>query len=72
MYGEVTADVVMFGETIFAYSTAVIFSNDSSSDKCAVMFLNNVSSLVATTKFINRYVIIPVLDIHLLTTFQVS
>ena len=54
MYGEVTASIATFG-TIFTYSTIVSFSNESSSDCCAVLFLNNVSSLVATTKFINRY-----------------
>ena len=55
-YGEVTADIIHLHNTVFAYSAAVVFSNDSSSDFCAVLFTNNFGYLVATTKFIDRYV----------------
>ena len=54
-YGEVTADIIHLNNTVFAYSAAVIFSNDSLSDSCAVLFADSSGYLVATTKFIDRY-----------------
>ena len=53
-YGNVTANIITFDNTIFAYSTAVLFSNDSSSDHCAVLFVNNMGVVTATSRFINR------------------
>ena len=55
-YGIITAHVVHLNNSIFAYSVAVVFSNDSLSDSCAVLFINSFGYLIATTKFVNRYV----------------
>ena len=55
IYGEVTANIVTLNNTLFAYSTAVLFSNDSSSNHCAVLFVNNMGNVTAVTRFINRY-----------------
>jgi len=54
-YGEVIANVAILDDTVFAYSTAVVFSNDSSSDYCVVLFVNNMASVTAISRFINRY-----------------
>ncbi|XP_065897243.1 tyrosine-protein kinase receptor-like isoform X2 [Dysidea avara] len=54
IYGEVTANIVTLNNTLFAYSTAVLFSNDSSSNHCAVLFVNNMGNVTAVTRFINR------------------
>ena len=56
-YGEVTANIVTLDNTTFAYSTAVLFSNDSSSNCCAVLFVNNMGNVTAVTRFINWYVL---------------
>ena len=53
-YGEITADIIHLNNSVFAYSAAVIFSNDSSSDSCAVLFADSNGYLIATSKFINR------------------
>ena len=55
-YGAITADIFLFFNTTLAYSVAVVFSNDSSSDSCAVLFTDNYGDLIATTKFVNRYI----------------
>ena len=54
-YGTITADVIQLDNTTFAYSVAVVFSKDSSSDSCAVLFINSIGCLTATTKFTDRY-----------------
>ena len=54
-YGEITADIINLNNTVFAYSAAVVFSNDSSSNSCAVLFADSSGYLIATSKFINRY-----------------
>jgi len=54
-FGEVTANVAILNDTVFAYSSAVVFSNDSSSDHCAVLFTNNMGNITAVTRFSNRY-----------------
>ena len=54
-YGNITADIVHLNNTIFAYSVAVVFSDDSLSDSCAVLFINSLGCLIATTKFTDRY-----------------
>ena len=54
-YGAITADIIQLNSTVFAYSAAVVFSNDSSSDSCAVLFVNNFGNFTGTTKFIDRY-----------------
>ena len=53
-YGAITADIIHLYTTAFTYSAAVVFSNDSSSDSCAVLFANNIGYLIATTKFVDR------------------
>ena len=53
-YGTVTADIVYLNSTLFTYSIAVLFNNDSSSSSCAVLFVDNKGNLKATTKFINK------------------
>ena len=55
-YGTITADVIHLNNSVFAYSVAVVFSNDSSSYSCAVLFINSFGYLIATTKFVNRYI----------------
>ena len=52
---EIAADIFHLNNVVFAYSVAVVFSNDSS-DSCAVLLANNLGNLIATTKFVNRYV----------------
>ena len=54
-YGAITADIIQLYDTVFVYSAAVVFSNDSSSDSCAVLFTNNFGNLTGTTTFIDRY-----------------
>ena len=54
-YGEITANIVHLNSTVFAYSIAVVFNNDSYSSACAVLFVDRMRNLIATTKFINRY-----------------
>ena len=53
-YGVVTADVKFLNETIYIYGGAVVFSDESSSHSCAVLFLGDSGELATTTKFINR------------------
>ena len=55
-YGEITANIVTFNDNIYVYSTAVMFSNDSTASNCAVLFVTNDGKLIATSKFINRFV----------------
>ena len=57
-YGEVTANVAILSDTVFAYSSAVVFSNDSSSHYCAVLFTNHMGNITAVTRFNNRYEIV--------------
>ena len=52
----VTADIINLDNTVFTYSAAVVFSNESSSNSCAVLFTTNYGYLLATTTFIMRYV----------------
>ena len=54
-YGMITADVIHLDDLIFAYSVAVVFSNDSSSDSCAVLLVNSFGYLLTITRFINQY-----------------
>ena len=54
VYGEITADIIYLNNTMFVYSIAVVFSNESISNYCAVLLVNNMGKLIATTKFINR------------------
>lgn len=56
MYGEITANIIELNNTVFAYSVTVVFSNASSSNSCAVLFTDHYRYLIATTKFIDRYV----------------
>ena len=53
-YGTITANIIYLNDTVFAYSAAVIFSNDTSSDSCTVLFADSSEYLIATTSFINR------------------
>ena len=53
-YGEILTDIFYLTNTIFAYSIAVTFNNDSVSNDCAVLLLNDMGELLGTTKFINR------------------
>ena len=55
-YGTIIADITHLNNAIFIYSATVVFSNDSSSDSCVVMFTDNLGYLTATTKIVNRYV----------------
>ena len=55
-YGEITANMVYLNSTIFSYSIAAAFDNETSSNLCALLFVDNHGNLVATTKFINRYI----------------
>ena len=54
-YGEIAAAIIHLNNTVFAYSAAVVFSNDSSSTSCAVLFADGSGHLTATSKFTNRY-----------------
>ena len=51
-YGEITANIVHLNSTVFAYSIAVVFNNDNSSSTCAVLFVDRMGNLIATTKFV--------------------
>ena len=53
-YGTIIADIIHLNNTVFVYSATVVFSNDSSSDSCVVMFTDNLGYLTATTKIVNR------------------
>ena len=55
-YGRIIAHVAYLNSTIFSYSIAATFDNETSSNSCAVLFVDNVGNLIATTKFINRYI----------------
>ena len=55
IYGEIRADIVHLNKTVFVYSIAPVFNNSSTSDSCAVLLINNLGKLMATTNFINRY-----------------
>ena len=57
-YGEITANIVYLNSTIFSYSIAAAFDNETSSNLCALLFVDNDGNLVATTRFIKRYLII--------------
>lgn len=56
-YREVTVYIFTLDNTIFAYSTALMFSNDSTSDNCAVLFVDNMGKVTATSRFISRYIL---------------
>jgi len=64
-YGKVIANVAILNDTAFAYSTAVVFSNDSSSENCAVLFTNHMGNITAVTRFSNRYGCILTDDVNL-------
>ena len=53
-YGTIIANIVHLNNTVFTYSIAVLFSNDSTSSACAVLFVDVMGNLIATTKFISR------------------
>ena len=52
-YGAITANIVHLNSTVFTYSIAVVFNDDNSSSTCAVLFVDSLGNLIATTKFIN-------------------
>ena len=52
-YGAITANIVHLNSTVFTYSIAAVFNNDNSSSRCAVLFVDGLGNLIATTKFIN-------------------
>ena len=54
-YGRIITHVAYLNSTIFSYGVAAAFNNQTSSNSCAVLFVDNVGNLIATTKFINRY-----------------
>ena len=54
-YGRIITHVAYLNSTIFSYGVAAAFNNQTSSSACAVIFVDNVGNLIATTKFINRY-----------------
>ena len=53
-YGTITANIVHLDNVVFTYSIAVLFSNDNTSSTCAVLFVDVMGNLIATTKFISR------------------
>ena len=53
-YGTIAANIVYLNNTLFTYTIAVMFSNDSSSSSCAILFVDINGNLLATTKFLNR------------------
>ena len=53
-YGTITYDVAYLTDTLHIYSTAVVFSSDSSSSSCAVLFFDSMRNLKAATNFVKR------------------
>ena len=53
-YGNISSNVVYLNYTLFTYSVAVLFNNDSSSSSCAILFVDIQGNLQGTTKFVNR------------------
>ena len=54
-YGRIITRVAYLDNITFSYGIAAAFDNQASSNSCAVLFVDNVGNLIATTKFINRY-----------------
>ena len=55
-YGRIITHVAYLNSTIFSYGIAAALNNETSSNFCAILFVDNVGNLIATTKFINRYI----------------
>ena len=55
-YGRIITHVAYLNSTIFSYGVAAAFNNQTSSNSCAVIFVDNVGNQIATTKFIYRYI----------------
>ena len=53
-YGIIFANIVHLNNMVFTYSIAVLFSNDSTSSTCAVLFVDVMGNVIAITKFISR------------------
>ena len=56
-FGRIITHVAYLNSTIFSYGIAAAFDNQTSSDSCAVIFVDNVGYPIAATKFMNRYVL---------------
>ena len=54
LYGSVMTRITYLNSTIFSYGIAGAFSDETSSNSCAILFTDNSGKLIATTKFINR------------------
>ena len=54
-YGRIITRVAYLDNITFSYGIAAVFDNQTSSNSCAILFVDNVGNLIATTKFINRY-----------------
>ena len=53
-YGIITANIAYLTDTLFVYSIGVVFSSDSSSSSCAVLFFDSMRNLKAATNFVKR------------------
>ena len=56
-YGRIITRVAYLDNITFCYGIAVAFDNQTSSDSCAVLFVDDVGNLIATTKFIKYFII---------------
>ena len=54
-YESIIANVAYLNSTIFSYSIATAFDNQTSFNSCAVVFVDNIGNLIATTKLLMRY-----------------
>ena len=55
-YGRIISRIAYLDNITFSYGIAAAFDNQTSFNSCAVVFADNVGNLIATTKFINRYI----------------
>ena len=55
-YGRIITHIAYLDNITFSYGIAAAFDNLTSSNSCAVLFVDNVGNLIATTKFISRYI----------------
>ena len=46
--------IAYLNSTVFSYGIAGVFSDEASSNSCAILFVDHTGNLIATTKFINR------------------